>query len=390
MTDKEDHVIISDGHYCPLGAEQTKDERKLETPGAAHGLKTSPSEPVLSSHTSTSHSDSPATQTSADPSSDSAPSQDLDKEETTLANGVLPCSDSDPSAQSEAVSVVKSSLYPDEQAVKDYLKKLTDNTQTEAKTGGLHSLLVSSPVLLHNNDCIHVDVVVLSNILFLFQPSATINNLVASCASAVGERVASTYEALSLKKMMNYLPSGVSRSGGPTGLTGTVPGVGDNTTERVRQEDSMQGKKSSSTGDIREEEAESVRRRLSLPGLLSQGRYAVHLLSSSYALLRKYALCVCRSMSVSLFMLVSTAKSFHCVACFVHSRVVVCYFQSNVTYSWFEKAKGNRSLEGAVWASQECRSFSEPPSLLIWQQDYSDDEEWRTRSSDLFNRAEKG
>ncbi|XP_034467527.1 alsin isoform X3 [Hippoglossus hippoglossus] len=259
MTDKEDHVIISDGHYCPLGAEQTKDERKLETPGAAHGLKTSPSEPVLSSHTSTSNSDSPAPQTSADPSSDSAPVQDLDKEETNLANGVLPCSDSDPSAQSEggAVSVVKSSLYPDEQAVKDYLKKLTDSTQTEVKTGGLHSLL----------------------------PSATLNNLVASCASAVGERVASTYEALSLKKMMNYLPSGVSRSGGPTGLTGTVPGVGDNTTERVRQEDSMQGKKSSSTGDIREEEAESVRRRLSLPGLLSQGRYAVHLLSSSYALL---------------------------------------------------------------------------------------------------------
>ncbi|XP_069377256.1 alsin isoform X5 [Paralichthys olivaceus] len=253
MTDKEDHVIISDGHYCPPGAELTKDERKLEAP--AHGLKTSPSEPVLSSHTSTSHSDSPAPQTSADPSSDSAPVQDLEKEETALANGVLPCSDSDPTAQSEggsgAVSVVKSSLYPDEQAVKDYLKKLTDNTQTEAKTGGLHSLLPSAVGLASS-------------------PSATLNTLVASCASAVGERVASTYEALSLKKMMNYLPSGVSRSGAPTGLTGTAPGVGDNTTERVRQEDSMQGKKSSSTGDIREEEAESMRRRLSLPGLLSQ------------------------------------------------------------------------------------------------------------------------
>lgn len=94
----------------------------------------------------------------------------------------------------------------------------------------------------------------------------------------MGERVASTYEALSLKKMMNfYLPSGAaSRS------------AGDGTAERVRQEDSMQGKKSSSTGDIREEEAEGLRRRLSLPGLLSQGRYAVHVLSSSYALLRKY------------------------------------------------------------------------------------------------------
>lgn len=155
-------------------------------------------------------------------------------------------------------------------------------------------------------------------------PSATLNNLVASCASAVGERVASTYEALSLKKMMNYLPS---RSGGPTGLSGTVPGVGDNITERVRQEDSMQAKKSSSTGDIREEEAEGVRRRLSLPGLLSQGRYAVHLLTSSYTLLRKYALRMCRSMSVCscvkftsgfIIQLVSTVKACH-VACFVHS-----------------------------------------------------------------------
>lgn len=120
----------------------------------------------------------------------------------------------------------------------------------------------------------------------------------ASCASAVSERVASTYEALSLKKMMNfYLPSGA-----PAGL-------GDNMTERVRQEDSVQAKKSSSTGDIREDEAEGLRRRFSLPGLLSQGRYAVHLLSSSYALLRKYT---CRSMSVCVFgflQLMSTAKA---------------------------------------------------------------------------------
>lgn len=114
----------------------------------------------------------------------------------------------------------------------------------------------------------------------------------ASCASAVSERVASTYEALSLKKMMNlYLPSG---AGGPAGLAAAA---GDNVPERVRQEDSVQAKKSSSTGDIREDEAEGLRRRFSLPGLLSQGRYAVHLLSSSYALLRKYTsrvgVCVC-------------------------------------------------------------------------------------------------
>uniref|UniRef100_A0A3B4X9Y3 Alsin Rho guanine nucleotide exchange factor ALS2 n=1 Tax=Seriola lalandi dorsalis TaxID=1841481 RepID=A0A3B4X9Y3_SERLL len=188
MTDKEDHVIISDSHYCPLGVELTEDEGRLEAPAPAQGLKTSPSEPVLPSHTSTSNSDSSAPPKSAEHSSDPTPFQDLEK------------------------------------------------------AGGLAST-----------------------------SSSALNNLVASCASAVGERVASTYEALSLKKMMNfYLPSGVSRSGGPAGITGTVPGVGDNKTERVRQEESMQTKKSSSTGDIREEEAEGLRRRLSLPGLLSQ------------------------------------------------------------------------------------------------------------------------
>ncbi|KAM7365713.1 hypothetical protein PAMP_016626 [Pampus punctatissimus] len=243
MTDKEDHVIISDSHYCPLGVELTEDESRLEAPALTQGLKTSPSEPVLPSHTSTSG-----------PANNSDPSHPQ-KGEASLAN-VQPASDSDPSDQSTegsgAIAGVKNSPYPDEQALKDYLKKLSDNTQAEqtgkVTAGGLQTLLPSAG-----------------------RETSTINSLVASCASAVGERVASTYEALSLKKMMNfYLPSGASRSGGPAGIAGSVPGVGDNTTERVRQEDSVQTKKSSSTGDIREEEAEGLRRRLSLPGLLSQ------------------------------------------------------------------------------------------------------------------------
>uniref|UniRef100_A0A8C2X7U5 Alsin Rho guanine nucleotide exchange factor ALS2 n=1 Tax=Cyclopterus lumpus TaxID=8103 RepID=A0A8C2X7U5_CYCLU len=228
MTDKEDHVIISDGHYCPLGVELTENEGVLEAPALTQGLKMSPSEPVLPSHTSTSNS--PAPTKGADLA------QCSEKEDSAFANGALTASDSAPSAQSGVGVVlgVKSSAYPDEQTVQDYLRKLL-----EASEGGLASS----------------------------SPSSTLNSLVASCASAVGERVASTYEALSLKKMMTYLPSGVGRSRGPAGLKGVV---GDNTTERVRLEDSMHAKKSSSTGDIREEEAEGLRRRLSLPGLLSQ------------------------------------------------------------------------------------------------------------------------
>ncbi|XP_067358125.1 alsin isoform X2 [Channa argus] len=260
MTDKEDHVIISDSHYCPVGVELTEDESRLEAPAATPRLKTSPSEPVLPSQTSIYNSDAPG---------EPAPFHNSEKGESALANGVLSSSDAAAQWNDGAVAGVKNSPYPDEQAVKDYLKKLSDSAQGDAKltAGGLHSLLPSAGGTTTT-------------------PSSTLNNLVASCASAVSERVASTYEALSLKKIMNsYLPSGVLRSGGAAGLTGAIPAVGDNTAERVRQEDSMQGKKSSSTGDIREEEAECLRRRLSLPGLLSQGRYAVHLLSSSYSLL---------------------------------------------------------------------------------------------------------
>ncbi|KAM4711014.1 alsin isoform 2-T2 [Anableps anableps] len=245
MTDKEDHVIISDSHYCPMGVEAREDPPPTQT------LKTSPSEPILPSYSS-------SASTPAAPVPD--PTLDLvsgpqDSQKAGLTIGEHPPADSDAPAPSKAVAsaAVKSSPYPDEQEVKEYLRKLSDASQAEAKmaAGGLHALKPSS----------------------LGRGSSALNSLVASCASAVGERVASTYEALSLKRMMNfYLPSRLE----------VLSGTADNTAERVRREESVQAKKSSSTGDIHEEEAEGLRRRLSLPGLLSQGRYAVHLLSSSY------------------------------------------------------------------------------------------------------------
>ncbi|XP_061898936.1 alsin isoform X1 [Entelurus aequoreus] len=263
MTDKEDHVIISDSHYCPPGLEQPEDVGRLEVSLSTPLLKTSPSEPTLSSQTPASP---PA------PVNNNDPFQNVDKQESCVAEEGLPTLNFDlPEAQCSLATSAKCSPYPDEQAVKDYLQKLLDNTQAEktpkVTKGGLHNLLPSASGLIGTSS------------------TNALNSLVASCASAVGERVASTYEALSLKKMMGlYLP-GTLRSGGPVSFTGDVPRAGENTPEHVRQEDSMQAKKSSSTGDIREEEAERMQRRLSLPGLLSQGRYAVHLLSSSYALL---------------------------------------------------------------------------------------------------------
>ncbi|XP_034030779.1 alsin isoform X2 [Thalassophryne amazonica] len=280
MTDKEDHVIISDNHYCPFGVELTEDDGKMEVPAPTQCLATSPSEPPLSSNLSTAAVSAPSTVDSTpkdgDPSSEPTCSQSMEKEESSLANSDLTATDSDLSVQSRSscstVAGVRGSPYPDERAVNDYLKRLTDHTQAvqtaKAKAGGLHTLLPSANTVTSTAST---------------NPSSTLNSLVTSCASVVGERVTSTYEALSLKKMMSfYLPSGGS---GSEGIVGGVPAVCEGTTERIRQEDSMHGKKSSSTGDIREEDVEGPGRRLSLPGLFSQGRYAVHLLSSSYSLL---------------------------------------------------------------------------------------------------------
>uniref|UniRef100_A0A673FTR5 VPS9 domain-containing protein n=1 Tax=Sinocyclocheilus rhinocerous TaxID=307959 RepID=A0A673FTR5_9TELE len=177
MTDKEDHVIISDGHHCPVGVELDSDETTSSKPAS-------------------------------EPQNESSP-------------------------------------YPDEQAVKAYLKRLSDHALAEHTTktpSTLHSAQVS---LRHNS---------------VTPMGSALNNLVVSCASAVGERVVSTYEALSLRKVIGYWVSVFSSFY-------TVPG--ERVEERLRQEEPMQGKKSSSLGDIREEEAE-LSRRLSLPGLLSQ------------------------------------------------------------------------------------------------------------------------
>lgn len=124
MTDKEDHVIISDSHYCPLGVEAK------EEPAPTQTLKTSPSEPVLPSHSS-------STSTPADPTPDPQ-----DPQKASLTNGAPPPSDSDPPAPPKAV---KSSPYPDEQEVKEYLRKLSDTSQAETKmaAGGLHTMQVS-------------------------------------------------------------------------------------------------------------------------------------------------------------------------------------------------------------------------------------------------------
>ncbi|KAJ8410132.1 hypothetical protein AAFF_G00211730 [Aldrovandia affinis] len=280
MTDKEDHVIISDNHYCPLGVELAEAEAGANLgsgsgPGSPpQGLRTSPSEPAISSSAPPPalamgpEEPCPPERASGQPSPNNSkrglePDGDAHKTDCDSALPTDCCKT--PVGTGPGVSAgPKNSPYPDEQAVKDYLKRLSDHALAEQADKNPVTVQCAQPLGESadlNPDPDGTDPAPLP----VTTVSSTLNSLVVSCASAVAERVASTYEALSLKKVMSYYyPS----------AGGCVPGLGEGCKEtreeRVRLEESMHGKKSSSLGDIREEEAEGLRRRLSLPGLLSQ------------------------------------------------------------------------------------------------------------------------
>lgn len=243
MTDKEDHVIISDSHCCPLGV--TLSESQAEK------------------HASTATSPHPET---------------LDEQGEVFENTVVeaelsmgssqPTGDSAISSQQSIVGTAEVSSartapsYPDTQAVTAYLQKLSEHSVREN-----HELGEKPP---------HVQPLVEEAVPDIHSPPTTstsaLNSLVVSCASAVGVRVAATYEAgaLSLKKVMNFYSTPPCEVGAPSGSASPGPeSLKDLREEQVKQE-SLQGKKSSSLMDIREEESEGGSRRLSLPGLLSQ------------------------------------------------------------------------------------------------------------------------
>lgn len=243
MTDKEDHVIISDSHCCPLGV--TLSESQAEN------------------HASTATSP----QTEALDSPGEVFENTLVETELNVGN-VQATDDNAVSSQqkvagtAEVSSAKTAPSYPDTQAVTAYLQKQSEQPGQENLEQEEKPPQVQPPVEEAGPD--------------LHSPPTTstsaLNSLVVSCASAVGVRVAATYEAgaLSLKKVMNFYSITPGETGAQSGSAPTGPeSLKDLREEQVKQE-SMQGKKSSSLVDIREEEAEGGSRRLSLPGLLSQ------------------------------------------------------------------------------------------------------------------------
>ncbi|XP_042314207.1 LOW QUALITY PROTEIN: alsin [Sceloporus undulatus] len=244
MTDKEDHVIISDSHCCPLGV-------------------------VLTDSQSENHLFCSSLETLGVKSTISSQNEDCQKtvtEDQTLAvtdyDAASVFSNSD-GQEDSGISCPGNLLVTDKTAVNQDPVNLSD-----------HSLNDSGEKQSDPQPEQHSQQEDL--IACLPTPSgpgtSALNSLVASCASAVGVRVAATYEAgaLSLKKVMNFYGTVPGDTVSPSsGCSSGLDGLKDSREEQVKLE-SMQGKKSSSLVDIREEESEGVSRRLSLPGLLSQ------------------------------------------------------------------------------------------------------------------------
>ncbi|KAL7865516.1 hypothetical protein SRHO_G00107630 [Serrasalmus rhombeus] len=127
MIDKDDHVIISDNHYCPLGVELTNTKQDQKSKQGSPDLmpKTDLSEPDLGF------------------SEDFSPNQKaLDgtyqvdtepkKEEENNEPVALSVTDgSKAPLQHLSRQRTKSSPYPDEQALKDYLKRMSDQSISE-------------------------------------------------------------------------------------------------------------------------------------------------------------------------------------------------------------------------------------------------------------------
>lgn len=241
MTEKEDHVIISDAHCCPLGvmlAESHPDIRTNKSFLRSKNKSTKVEEISFPSDT---------------------------QEDRSSCGSKL--TDSETEVGTDVASMCESEIdgNTDKPASDNDLQSDTSQSTEESSpyNAALHHAKNKEHKLTDVVDC-------------LLSPATTttsaLNSLVVSCASAVGVRVAATCEAgaLSLKKVMNFYSGSLcdAEVQNPLGPA-VLEGLKDIREEQVKLE-SMQGKKSSSLVDIREEEAEAGYRRLSLPGLLSQ------------------------------------------------------------------------------------------------------------------------
>ncbi|XP_078536348.1 alsin [Lissotriton helveticus] len=235
MTDKEDHVIISDSHCCPLGVALPDSHPTPRSPLCSESVE-------VRSDSTEQHGDGPVSLIEGLSKESDMTGQSISDDANSFEQGVNRIMN---------LSHVVNCLYPGKEAAEHTPNEEPGNSKVTEQE---QTLSDDTEVALRS-------------------PSAMVplglNSLVVSCASAVGVRVAATYEAgaMSLKKVMSYYAP--CEMGSQTGSAPGPESLKDSREEQVKLE-SMQGKKSSSLVDIREEESGGGNRRLSLPGLLSQ------------------------------------------------------------------------------------------------------------------------
>ncbi|XP_036174693.1 alsin isoform X11 [Myotis myotis] len=249
MTDKEDHVIISDSHCCPLGVTLAESQAEKQASTAiSPSTETRDSQGEVFENTHVQHDPAVANKLN------------VGNVQTTSGDAVPPQLDIIGTTETSSARNIPSD--PDAPAGNEHMQKLSDPSKRENSENG-EKPVPSQPLVEDAVPNLHSPPTT---------STSALNSLVVSCASAVGVRVAATYEAgaLSLKKVMNFYSTAPCEPGAQASSSSIGPeGLKDSREEQVKQE-SMQGKKSSSLVDIREEESEGGSRRLSLPGLLSQ------------------------------------------------------------------------------------------------------------------------
>ncbi|KAA0715939.1 Alsin Amyotrophic lateral sclerosis 2 protein -like protein [Triplophysa tibetana] len=130
MTDKDDHAIISDGHYCPLGVELADSKQ-----GSG---KSSPAQMLQTKHSTSD------CQESLWPENFYVNQQSSSQENSENPVGVTEIGRV-PLGRTKS----KNTAYPDEQALKDYLKRISDAEQAEAASLGGSSALSRQRSLTH-------------------------------------------------------------------------------------------------------------------------------------------------------------------------------------------------------------------------------------------------
>ncbi|XP_035377793.1 alsin isoform X3 [Electrophorus electricus] len=281
VIDKDDHVIISNNHYCPLGVELT-DEKQ--------GQRSNQGSPALMAKTELS---GPDQQVFTGLFEDFCPGQkaldgscrdDAAKKET-FHQEPAPVSVTDSSAalpKNLKRTKTKSSPYPDEQALKDYLRRMSDQSLSEnfeaVPTEGSRppsrqtSLKDRCRVDQHDKP------------MFPALAPLTIRDVTNLSDVAPVATQSSASSALSSQTGRDALPLGVSACDDSEvkdravscqdSLTG---GGGEEACDesQAKNQDSerkcLEANKSASLSDVRIEDTDGLGRRRSLPGLLSKG-----------------------------------------------------------------------------------------------------------------------